>query len=112
MARRSDITGKLIRDGVAAVIAASGRTARVKTLDETAYRAALWDKLDEEVEELRRASNPNDVLEEAADILEVLVSIAETHGHTIDGLLRTAAMKRAERGRFRNRLWLSAEGPQ
>lgn len=110
MATHSDTTGKLIRDGVSAIIATSGRTAEVKTLDDNAYRAALWEKLDEETAELRRASNPTAVLEEAADVLEALIGIAEARGYTLDDLLRTAAKKRAERGGFCGRLWLRTGG--
>jgi predicted house-cleaning noncanonical NTP pyrophosphatase (MazG superfamily) len=63
-----------------------------------AYRAALLDKLDEESAELRHARNSTAILKEAADVLEVLISIVESRGHTLDDLLHMAAIKRAERG--------------
>ena len=106
MARNTPTVGKLIRDGIPAIIAASGRTADVKKLDAKAYRAALLDKLDEETAELRHAGRSTAILEEAADVLEVLISIAESRGYTLDDLLHTAATKRVERGGFQGKLWL------
>ncbi|MCH9669650.1 MAG: nucleoside triphosphate pyrophosphohydrolase [Actinomycetia bacterium] len=102
----SDTAGKLVRDGIPAIIAASGRTANVKRLDGSDYHAALLDKLDEETAELRQATAPAAVLEEAADVLEVLIGIVGEHGHNLDALLRSAEIKRAERGGFTERLWL------
>ena len=99
-------------DGIPAIIAASGRAADVKKLDVNAYLGALMDKLDEEAAELRHASNTAAILEEAADVLEVLIGIVESRGHTFDDLLNAAAMKRAERGGFRDRLWLTAGEPE
>ncbi len=104
--------GKLIRDEIPAIIAASGREAEVTRLDESAYRVALLAKLDEEAAEVRQAGSPAAVLEEAADVLEVLIGIAGLHGYTLDDLLHTAAVKRAERGGFRDRLWLTTGDPQ
>ena len=104
--------GKLIRDGIPAIIAASGRSAIVKTLDDEAYRAALLDKRDEEAAEVRQATDSAAVMEEAADVLEVLIGIAQSHGYTLDDLLMRAATKRAERGGFGGRLWLLAVGSQ
>jgi predicted house-cleaning noncanonical NTP pyrophosphatase (MazG superfamily) len=46
-------------------------------------------------------------MEEAADVLEVLIGIAERRGHTVDDLLQVAANKRTERGGFRDKLWLT-----
>ncbi len=107
MARNTDTKGKLIRDGIPAIIAASGRAAKVKKLDDNAYRVALWAKLDEETAELRQAGSSTAILEEAADVLEVLISIAESRGYTLDDLLHAAAIKRAERGGFQGKLWLT-----
>lgn len=104
--------GKLIRDRIPDIIVMSGRAANVKRLGDKAYRAALLDKLMEEAAELRQAENATAVLEEAADVLEVLISIVGLRGHALDDLLNTAAMKRAERGGFRDRLWLSTGGSQ
>ena len=82
--------GKLVRDKIPDIIRASGRTAEVRQLDERSYLAALRDKL----------------AEEAADVLEVLISIAALHRHTLDDIVRVASEKRSERGGFDEQLWL------
>jgi predicted house-cleaning noncanonical NTP pyrophosphatase (MazG superfamily) len=102
--------GKLVRDRIPDVIRASGRTPRVTTLGADDYYAALRHKLQEEVAELLAAEG-NEVLEEAADILEVLTAIAAEHGETLDSIVDVARRKRAERGGFDMRLWLDGVGP-
>ena len=97
---------KLVRDKIPDIIRVSGRTAEVRQLDERSYLAALHDKLAEEAAELRGTNSAEDVLEEAADVLEVLVSIAALHRHTLDDIVRVASEKRSERGGFDERLWL------
>jgi predicted house-cleaning noncanonical NTP pyrophosphatase (MazG superfamily) len=98
--------GKLVRDKIPDIIRGSGRTADVRQLDDRAYLAALYEKLAEEAAELRRANNADNILEEAADVLEVLISLAALHGHTLDDIVRVASEKRSERGGFDKRLWL------
>jgi len=98
--------GKLVRDKIPDIIRASGRTAEVRQLDREAYLAALYDKLGEEAAELRGANTADKVVEEAADVLEVLIGLAALRGHTLDDILRVAFAKRTERGGFGERLWL------
>ena len=64
--------GKLVRDGVPSIIRSAGRIAHVRALDTEDFRAALGDKLVEEVTELRAARDADAVFEEAVDVLEVL----------------------------------------
>lgn len=99
--------GKLVRDKIPDLIRASGRTPHVTTLAADAYRAALYDKLDEEVNELIAARTTDAVIEEAADLVEVLTAIAADRGATLDSILDAAQRKRAERGGFGMRLWLN-----
>ncbi|KZS70225.1 phosphoribosyl-ATP pyrophosphohydrolase [Mycobacterium kansasii] len=103
--------GKLVRDKIPDIIRASGRIPRVTTLAEVPYRAALLDKLREEVDELIAAHGTDAVIEEAADILEVLVAIAGERGASVDTIADTAQRKRAEKGGFDMRLWLDGVDP-
>ena len=104
--------GKLVRDKVPDIIRASGRTPYVTTLAAGAYRTALHDKLDEEVNELIAARTTDAVIEEAADIVEVLSAIAGEWGVSLDSILNAAQCKRAERGGFSMRLWLDGVDPK
>jgi predicted house-cleaning noncanonical NTP pyrophosphatase (MazG superfamily) len=102
--------GKLVRDKIPDIIRASGRTPRVTTLGTHDYRTALCAKLREEVAELL-AAHGADVIEEAADILEVLTAIVAEHGATIDSIVDIARSKREQRGGFEMRLWLESVDP-
>ena len=98
--------GKLVRDKIPDMIRASGRTPHVRTLSIEEYRTALLDKLREEVAELIAAATRDAVIEEAADVLEVLTAIAAGYGGTVDNIVGVARSKRAERGGFDMRLRL------
>ncbi len=98
--------GKLVRDKIPALIRSEGREPRTRILSDGDYAAALRDKLVEEAAELAEASESSAVLEEAADVFEVLTAIASRHGFTMDDVGRAAEGKARERGSFDDRVWL------
>ncbi|GGO16772.1 phosphoribosyl-ATP pyrophosphohydrolase [Microbispora rosea subsp. aerata] len=98
--------GKLVRDKIPDIIRRDGREPAVSVLDEAAYREALLAKLFEEAAELRNAPI-DEVPEEIADVLEVLRALAQVHGCEWRDIERLADAKRAERGGFRDRLYLA-----
>ncbi len=100
--------GKLVRDKIPELIRASGRTAAVRVLDTDAYLAALHDKLDEESAEVRAATTTAGILEELADVMEVLTTLAEHHGASLADIITWAAAKRTTHGGFTARLWLES----
>jgi predicted house-cleaning noncanonical NTP pyrophosphatase (MazG superfamily) len=94
--------GKLVRDKIPGIIRACGRTPRVTTLAAGAYRIALYDKLREEVDELIAARTTDAVIEEAADILEVLTAIAAEHGVSLARIVDVAQTQARGDGRIRH----------
>ena len=102
---------KLIRDKIPDIIRASGRTPHVTTLAAGAHRTALHDKLREEVDELIAATATHALIEEAADVLEVITAIAAEHGVSLASIVDVAERKRAETGGFSMRLWLDGVDP-
>jgi predicted house-cleaning noncanonical NTP pyrophosphatase (MazG superfamily) len=62
-----------------------------------AYLTAVHDKLREEVDELTAAKTTDTVIEEAADVVEILIALAGDRGATLDSILDAAQRKRAER---------------
>ena len=93
---------KLIRDNIVSIIEAKG--------EQCFYRQALPEqlpkyigkKITEELLELLDASDPNDILEEQADLWELLQHIQNTYLKDVDvKLLKAKAEeKRKERGAF------------
>jgi predicted house-cleaning noncanonical NTP pyrophosphatase (MazG superfamily) len=94
--------GKLVRDRIPDIIAAEGRTPTVRPLNDQEYEVALLDKLLEEATELQDAE-PHQVLEEAADVYEVLLAILAQQGIGADELAAAATRRRVTRGAFTQR---------
>ena len=103
--------GKLVRDKIPDLIRSSGGIPQVKKLSAEHYREALLEKLHEEVAELSLEQTCEGVLQEAADVLEVLTAIAADHGATLDTIVAVARQKGEERGGFHMRLWLDGIDP-
>lgn len=97
--------GKLVRDRVPAMIEADGRRPVVEVLDEARYREALLAKLGEEAAELA-AADADGVLDELADLYEVLRALAEQAGMSLAVVAARAAEKGIDRGRFHDRIYL------
>jgi len=91
---------KLVRDKIPEFIEAEGRTPKVKTISGTALAAALNDKLVEEHGEYIAATKTEKKLEELADMLEVMLAIAEHHGVAQNELMDIVAQKRVSNGGF------------
>ena len=101
------VYNKLVRDRIPLMIEENGQHPNIRILSDEEYTAALEQKLDEEVSEYHKDKN----LEELADILEVVYALAENLGHSKEELLKTYEKKHAERGGFRDRIFLiSNEG--
>lgn len=93
---------KLVRDHIPEIIHAKGESASFRVAEPMEYRRALADKLVEEAEEFRVDRN----VEELADVLEVVRTIAAEHGIALDQVIAMADRKREERGGFDSRLLL------
>ena len=94
--------GKLVRDKIPEIIEANGKVPKIRILEQQEYCRCLEEKLNEEVAEFHADKN----LEELADILEVTYALAESLGYTQEDLLRTYHRKHAQRGGFKERIFL------
>lgn len=97
--------GKLVRDNIPDIIRAKGEVAKTRVLSEEAFKHALLNKLQEEVEELIESPS----LEERADIAEVLQAIDELFGFDPAQLERERRAKYEARGGFEKRIFLEGE---
>lgn len=91
---------KLVRDRIPELFGGHSRP-----LDETEYRHALREKLQEEVAEYLESGE----LLELADILEVVYALAKLEGVSAAELEQRRAAKAEERGGFERRLWWNAD---
>lgn len=100
------IYNKLVRDKIPQVIETSGRRCRTRILSDEEYRKELDKKLREEIEEYFRAESSQDVLEELADVLELIRALARVHGAGWEQLEALRARKAEARGGFEERVFL------
>lgn len=96
---------KLIRDRIPEHIEANGGRYETRVLSEAEFDPALRQKLVEEAVELQSADE-DELINEMADVLELLKSIAVAHGIKFNIVERKQASKRKKRGGFKKRLFL------
>lgn len=96
---------KLVRDRVPQLLRSNGTEPVTQVLAPDEYTAALLDKLVEESTELRDAS-AEERLGELADIWEVLTSLVDDLGFTLDEVAQAAEFTRLVRGSFSERIAL------
>ncbi|WP_313640002.1 nucleoside triphosphate pyrophosphohydrolase [Paenibacillus sp.] len=97
---------KLVRDGIPDLITSQGKDIRTRILEPKEYITELRNKLKEESEEYFKAASDEEALEELADMLEVILALAETHGGNSMELEKLRAEKAKRRGGFKDRIFL------
>lgn len=84
---------------------ASGSDFKTEILNDIQFKKALLDKLIEEVKELKN-STPANVLNELADILEVIKTIASNNRIKFPDLENYRKEKRKKRGGYTKKIFL------
>ena len=95
--------GKIVRDKIPEIIIADGKKPITRILDKEEYLQELDKKLNEEVAEYQADKS----IEEMADVLEVLFSICEARGHSVEKLMAVRDSKREKRGGFEKKIFWS-----
>lgn len=98
-------TGKLVRDLIPEIIMAAGKTPHTCVVSGEDLLVALKLKVMEESEELATAT-PENVLEEVADVYEVLLTITSQLGVPWSSIVQLAEKKHTDRGGFGEGVWL------
>lgn len=93
---------KLVRDKIPEVLEKKGIKSVTHVIEGKEYFEELLKKLREEVEEFVKDNNE----EELADIFEVLGAIIEERGFTKEAIEEIRLKKLAERGGFKNKVFL------
>src|SRR6266851_613249 len=96
---------KLVRDRIPAIIKRAGALARVRTVSLPEARVLLAQKLIEEAFEVWSSKDAT-IIEELADVLEVVDGIREQSGITAGELDRVRSRKREDRGGFSRLIYL------
>lgn len=99
---------KIVRDSIPAIISQTGSVARVRSLSVEEALPLLKEKAVEEASEVLFADDPGQLMDELADLQEVLDAIRESAGIERDDLECRIVEKRASRGGFSELLLLEA----
>jgi predicted house-cleaning noncanonical NTP pyrophosphatase (MazG superfamily) len=97
---------KLVRNKIPEVIEKEGKTYKTMILNDDQFRVELQKKLKEEVKEYLNAQSNQEAVEELADILEIIHTLAEDHGVSIEELEHGRMTKAKERGGFQEKIFL------
>ena len=97
---------KLVRDNIPDIIESNGEESITRVLEQDEYRTELYKKLLEEANEVISSKTSDETIEELADVLEILKSIAELNGKKLDDVVEVAKQKRLKRGGFEKRIFL------
>ena len=100
------IFNKLVRDNIPDKIEKNGEVAVTRILDDEEYREELYKKLLEEANEVVNAKTKDDILEELADVYEVVRAISELENSNIDNVVEISDNKKLKKGGFTKRIFL------
>lgn len=97
---------KLVRDKIPEIIAESGKKAETKILSNEEFLLELQKKAKEELSEYLNAKTEQESVEELADLLEIIRSLAVLNGASFDDLEEVRRKKAADRGGFEKKIFL------
>ena len=99
------VYNKLVRDKIPEIISGKGETPVARILSDEEYKKSLEEKLFEECKEVIE-SNGENRLEELADLIEIIKSLAESENSSLDQVINISNNKREKRGGFDKRIFL------
>lgn len=91
---------KLVRDNIPSFHDEAGHTTDVTVLRGQALSAALVTKLHEEADEVSAALQPEEFLEELADVQQIIDDLCALHGVSEETLRGVVTKKAAKKGGF------------
>lgn len=100
------IYNKLVRDKIPQIIEATGKKFRAEILNDHDYIKYLKQKSYEELDEYCAAQSNEEAVEELADLLEVILAVANYHGFTMEEVEKVRNEKADKRGRFQEKIFL------
>ena len=97
---------KLVRDNIPDIIKNNGGEPIIRILDDSEYKSELEKKLYEEYQEVLNTKNSEERIEELADMLEIISSLAELEHKTLNDVIEVAKLKTVKRGGFKDKIYL------
>lgn len=110
MKYRKFAQNKLVRDKIMSIVGAYGSKFEWKTLNDTEFVEQLKLKIMEEAAEVCAAQTQEAIIEEMADVLEVMIAWCQLLGCSLDDVIAAQRKKFEKRGGYQERKYvISAE---
>ena len=100
------IYNKLVRDNIPEIIKSNKGEPYTRVLNEEEYKEELEKKILEECNEVIHAKESNDRVEELADVMEIIYSLASLENKKLHEVEEVMIDKRKKRGGFEKRIYL------
>lgn len=100
------IYNKLVRDNIPEIIRKNKGIPYTRILSNEEYKEELEKKLFEECNEVKNAEGSETKIEELADVLEIVCSIAKLEQKSLDDVIKVMKDKREKRGGFEKKIFL------
>lgn len=96
---------KLVRDNIPEIIKQNNEEPIIRILTDEEYKKELEKKLFEEYNEVLDSTG-NNRIEELADMLEVMISLAEVENKSFEEIEKVRVLKKEKRGGFSKKIYL------
>lgn len=103
-----EIYNKLVRDNIPDKIIRNGSNPITRILSDEEYKIQLEKKLYEEYQEVLNTTTIEDRIEELADMLEIISSLAKLEDKTLEDVIECAKLKKEKRGGFDKKIYLES----
>lgn len=100
------VYNKLVRDNIPEIIIKDNCKPITRILSDAEYKHELEKKLLEEYNEVLGTATSEDRIEELADMLEIIQSLASLENKSLKDVNNIAKKKRAKRGGFEKKIFL------
>lgn len=102
------VHNKLVRDKIPDICREHGDQPFYHILSDNEYVEELYNKLTEELLEIRMAANPQETAKEIADVLEILRAVAKLNCLSWNDIEDIREEKRQQRGGFERKYFLES----
>lgn len=99
---------KLVRDKIPEMLAKNGGEPETETLNDEKYKTCLYEKLKEECEETVNSYSKENLAEELADLLEVMMAISKVNDIDFAKIEKIRLAKKEKRGGFDSKILLKS----
>lgn len=100
------IHNKLVRDNIPDIINGAGKKCKIKKLNNLEYTIELKKKLCEEANEVFEANSKNEIIQELADVLEIVDALKDIYDLTDLDIQYIKEQKANKNGRFKEKIYL------